>query len=377
MIVSNSKANFKDLYFFFLLGGLLLLIPFSWECEPVISFEVKKIPELSENLEGKLHYPHFGNVFFTEEPVSSYSPISKELLLTSYVGRPDSHLKYDFFLELAASKEGRKGRFGEKIYLKQEKGSLLSFSEEPTSIYVKARDDVSRICLDLQEKEQEHKNWLVFPKSYSAIPSTDPILKKLSQLRFLGRDLLALKKNQKISVVEWEGKPLFMQEGCFWVLDNLKFREKQAQEDTSSFYLIRAFLKEDKKMQIQLWDLEGNASIITVPQSTSSPIKVPLSEIDANITPRTLKKITFFCGKTPLLLNQLEAVQKTKKGWQKFSYAGEGDVFLFHHIEHAKGKSVVFGQIFNDTRTLSQKVELPLLPKAVNDKTCRKGVYSK
>ena len=129
---------------------------------------------------------------------------------------------------------------------------------------------------------------------------------------------------------------------------------------------------DERLMNLELWDVEGKAKVnLNLLKSHEAWQSQSLEENFRFVGARTRSQYVFEIDDERILLRPHDWLVLTEEGWKKLSTIEEiddfverrttGTLFVFDGVERKDDRQVLVGTVFNNSRTDSQSIELPML----------------
>lgn len=294
---------------------------------------------------------------------------------------------------------------GEPLYLVYERGQgagryVFSPNNEKTSLWIVAQpeENSAKIQLFLQDEEgrrvQEPAVRMAFNLTQKELARSGPsnwffgtvrvdgTLLARQKARWFGQDLFLNDHGgdeyanvlQKERIEFGEGSDRYVvyvgPDSCLIWKDN-RWQALSSVADTTSYPLLCVKKIEERLLRFELWDVDGKARILLTLLRSTEPWNPTLLQKDfVFMTARTLSQYIFEIRKERTTLRVNDWFVLTKEGWKRLAtpqqidaYVEEkepGVLFVLEGIKEKGGMRVLFGMLYNTTRSAKAEVEFPL-----------------
>lgn len=189
-----------------------------------------------------------------------------------------------------------------------------------------------------------------------------------------GKEYSSYTGKQRIDFGEGEGVySVFIgaDNGLKW--DNDRWKAVQPGPDSLGYPLLMIKKIEDRLMQLELWDMDGQSKIaLNLLKSTEPWMPQNVLQNFKFLGSRTRSQFVFEVNKERMLLSPKDWLVLTAGGWKKLSTPEEVDdyvnrklvgiLFVFDGIERKGDQQYLIGTLYNSSRSESKPVEIPITP---------------
>ena len=162
-----------------------------------------------------------------------------------------------------------------------------------------------------------------------------------------------------------------MDDGLIWVND--KWKVVKPGVDSLGYPLLVIKKIEDRLMQLEIWDVDGQSKIpLNLLKSTEPWAPQNVLHNFKFLGSRTRSQFVFEVNKERMLLSPKDWLIQTTTGWKKISTPEEVDdyvnrkligiLFVFDGIERKGDQQFIMGTLYNSSRSDSKPVEIPITP---------------
>lgn len=165
-----------------------------------------------------------------------------------------------------------------------------------------------------------------------------------------------------------------MSDGLIW--NNEKWNVVKPGTDSLGYPLLMIKKIDDRLMQLELWDVDGQSKIALNLLKSSEPW-MPQNVLQnfKFLGSRTRSQFVFEVNKERMLLSPKDWLILTPNGWKKLNTPEEVDdyvnrklvgiLFVFDGIERKDDQQYIKGTLYNSSRSESKPVEIPITPKPI------------
>jgi len=336
------------------------------------------------------------------------SRLADEVVIAAYNSRPDvASTQSSMLLMLKNGKEQLTIPSGRLLYLKETgQGKGLISSDTPTGLWIKPilmengtiLIEAGRKFSSKEGKTGEEKGEFIATaqggNSNRANPSGQSHIKELKTGRHFSQDLLLQKYGGREYASWGEKQVLELMHGsspyaCFVTQgDYLSYEEGE--------WRVTSFddLKEDrpvacvraastKGLEIEAWDETGfYPMVVKLEAEKVGRIQMKQEAMPSAARLRSGSAVSCAFGKRRVILKQGDWLLKTQAGWRHLRRAQEiedylhhrlrGELLIFDAIEKEQGRFVMKGSFFDESRTYTQPLALPIDGDKVQGKSTRK-----
>ncbi|MBY0529825.1 MAG: hypothetical protein K2P51_06500 [Rhabdochlamydiaceae bacterium] len=392
----------------FFLGWFLFIQLYPWEADEGI--EISSARALSQSAP-PFSYEAIGTGALTLNPHATYgwvSEIARDLVIIAYNSRPDiSQKEASLLLSLKNTKEQKHLINGKTLFLDSVKeGDGFVFSDAPQAIWVKPiLLDEGGVLVEVGRKlgsfdtphSEEKGQFFVQPNPLglkSAFNSSLNFAHTLKGARAWGQDLLLQKYGgREYQAVKEKFKLEFSHEGvayaCFvssgdqlvWKGQEWKVVEPDDITLGHPVALVKAATA--KGIEVSAWDETGYYPLqLSLPLEHPQKFNGKMDGMPTALRLRTATQVSCLLGKKRLILRQGDWALKTSSGWRILrkkedierclSHRMRGELLIFDKLEKEQGRWVFKGHLFDEMRTQSQPLSLPIDSEKKTSKTHRK-----
>jgi hypothetical protein len=311
--------------------------------------------------------------------------LEKKLIYLQHNGRPDClSAESAIYLALSGGKEKIRVSQGERVYLQCIDEENLSFSKEKSPFWIETELDPSGkldVLFKVEYPGVEDRKFLLEEKGVASTAlletgSMGEMRRFLNGGKVYLPDLLRSRyggaefsKTSGLHRLELKGEALFLKAGDLFVWKGGKFLK--GEKETRGLPLLYVKSIEQGQCHCFLWDEEGFNSC-----KTEFPIVQPeqpiskMQSILVRLHQRTDSSVTCMLQNRNQILKEGDWLLSSKQGWHNLHsakelkeylrYALKGELFIFDGIVKKDSGTFFTGHLFDETRALCQKVELPL-----------------
>ncbi|NDD58861.1 MAG: hypothetical protein EBZ47_06380, partial [Chlamydiae bacterium] len=325
--------------------------------------------------------------------------LSKEIILLAKSSRPDSDSKDKILLlSTRGSTEPLKISSGQQVFLECQTTSAgepkYNFTNIRTPLWIRP---VENTIGDLQlevgyfaasvknegfHQEVDTLNLASIIENKSKHSTLQDYLLSLRQLKWWGNDCLIrqyggndyqdMERKQKLEIFT-EGSPevYYVEQGDFLQWQNGQWHKVVLEESHPELPLAKIKDLSSKNLEIEAWDPTGFYSEI-LKFTLQSPIK-PSQKNDlasSSARLRSSTQVSLTLGKRRLILKEGDWLLKMGKTWRNLRRSKDiddcifhkirGELFIFDNIEKQQGKLFMKGHLFDEMRTGSIPVSIPI-----------------
>jgi hypothetical protein len=338
------------------------------------------------------------------------SRIAEEFSVIAFNSRPDAVQKEAKIL--VAFREGKEQMTihnGKAIFLQERKeGKGLNLADAPTSLWIKPLIlDNGNVLIEAGRKligadgvcvTEEKGDFIAYPvRSHAALREgqSDP-LGELKGAHYIGPDPLivqyggneyaAWREKIKIAFV-YQGRSYacFLTQGDMLQYKNGEWRAVSQEEISPRYPLARVDAATAKGVSMRAWDETGfSASQVAIEAQKIAPSAVMHDLLPSGLRLRSSSQVSCLLGKKRLIVKKGDWLLRTASGWRSLRRADEIEDCLYHRlkgellildtIEKQQGKWVLAGHLFDELRTQSTPISLPIdTEKKGSQKPYRRG----
>jgi|GEM_PF-3881582 len=385
---SSTKQKRYLFYLFSLVGALFFVsLQFPMLAETPIASE-----SLLKKKTKKRDYPSLeeGLLSLKRAPLRLKIPdISSQVEILLRKTRPDvGQPENEAVILLKNSHEERGFCFNEPIFMHFDSKENLRFSNDLKKFWVTPllnSDNSITISIGFDEdslpiKPKRVPDFNILPKipSYSSaatLQNSAPF-RSLSAAKWWGKD--------QFTKIYQKGKPLYERLELedhpllgvlpeyllVWKKDHWELLDDL--EKTQNKIIAKIKPLENKELEIEGWDKNGDYYLFKIQPSPSSALKSSMETLLSNIRMRTLTQVTLNIGKEHLTMkvgdwaakmNGIWKVLKSPEDFEEFeASAKSSELFVFDGIKKIANKKTLLGHHFNPMRTECAQVKQPLGP---------------
>ncbi|MCI5051629.1 MAG: hypothetical protein MRY21_00655 [Simkaniaceae bacterium] len=171
-----------------------------------------------------------------------------------------------------------------------------------------------------------------------------------------------------------KGQMVFLSRGDTLVWKDCRWQLTNVSKKTRDFPLARVQSVNGSEISFKVWDQSGfHSRELRVPISGGQPLTFRIEDVFARIRQRTMHSVSCKLAGKSTILRKGDWVFHTPSGWkvlksaqelsQFLDYRLQGELFIFDGLEKVKGSAHMMGHLFDRTRSMCQKVRLPLVEK--------------
>jgi hypothetical protein len=321
--------------------------------------------------------------------------IQKRLIYLHHTPRPDSSLEErSIYFGIEGTKEGVLALLGERVYLDCLDKETIRFSKEKTPFSIEPRRSLEgqlEVLFTVEYRNKEGGYLLrqesIFPVEAKPFPSSSFLesgsigemrrvlvggkvyLPDLLRGRYGGEEFSKTSGLYRLELKEGKGEPLFFKVGDLFVWKEGKFSNHE--EVTKGLPLLYVKAIQQGQCQCILWDETGLIScaielLVVQPSLPTSKMQ----SILVRLHQRTDSSVTCLLRDKSMILKEGDWLLCSKEGWHNvcsarelkeyLRYALKGELFIFDAIVKNEAGTFFTGHLFDETRAICQKVELPL-----------------
>lgn len=174
------------------------------------------------------------------------------------------------------------------------------------------------------------------------------------------------------------------------IWENDRWKAVKPGPDSSKYPILVIKKIEDRLMQLELWDVDGQSKItLNLLKSTEPWMPQSILQNFKFLGSRTRSQFVFEVNKERMLLSPQDWLVLTPTGWKKLNTPEEiddfvnrkltGILFVFKGIERKEDQQYLMGTLYNSSRSESKSVEIPMTPAPIGrrkaeDKEKEEGV---
>lgn len=166
---------------------------------------------------------------------------------------------------------------------------------------------------------------------------------------------------------------VFVGLGDSLIWDNDHWKNVKPGANSLSYPLLVVKKIDDRLMQLELWDVNGQAKVsLNLLKSTEPWSPQSLLQSFKFLGSRTRSQFVFEVNKERMLLSPKDWLILTPAGWKKLNSPEEiddyvnrklvGILFVFDGIERKGDQQYIMGTLYNSSRSESKPVEMPITP---------------
>ncbi len=341
-------------------------------------------------------------------PLGWVSRLADELILIAYNSRPDMNAQESkILLSLKHGREQLTLSSGESLYLKEsEEGKGLLASDAPTGLFVKpilldngaVLVEAGRQLLFKDGKTGEEKGQFILaqqggvPSRFS--PAQHLFYKELKEAhgfsgdliiqKYGGREFAHLNEKAVLEIAHGNGSyACFVSAGDYLIYEGEEWRicpRTELKRECPIAYIRKATPSD---LEIEAWDETGFSPVqVRIAIERPGRFQPKPEMMPSRIRLRSSSQVSCAFGKRRVILRQGDWLLKTSNGWRNLRRSDEieqylarrlkGELFIFDSIEKEQGRSVIKGNLFDETRTQVQPLMLPIEAEKPEGKTTRK-----
>lgn len=335
-------------------------------------------------------YPSIGSgpLALKKNDLASLSLLSHQLSFLVKKGRPDIKQQNSHLLLSLKSGEEKQIFEGEKIYLE---GSLikepLRFAKEPTEMWITPHLKGANSLLIEVGMDGEVKSQFILDQSLHASSDSfeSRFIQVLSRAKWWGGDLLfqkyggeeyrLYKDKQKVECLGASSPYLlFVAVGDYIMWENGQWKSIVLDQALLDLPIAQIKSIRGNQMEIEVWDVGGGSSFqLDLRLEQSAPIVYRPEQFPTAFRLRSLTQVTCLFGKKRVILRQGDWLLKIGEGWHVLKDLNEiedylnhkikGELFIFDILEKENGKALLKGNLFNEMRSHSCPVTIPVVEK--------------
>lgn len=164
---------------------------------------------------------------------------------------------------------------------------------------------------------------------------------------------------------------VYIGEGTALIWDGIRWKSVIPGEKSRGYPLLVVKKVEDRLMNLELWDPEGNKKIaLNLLKSTETWVPTNIQKDFKFLGARTRSQFVFEVDDEKMLLSPHDWLLLTSDGWRKLNSAEDvdayvdreetGTLFVFDGIDRLGDQQVLKGALYNPSRTQVQELELPV-----------------
>jgi len=164
---------------------------------------------------------------------------------------------------------------------------------------------------------------------------------------------------------------VFVKQGDCLIWEDDRWNIIEPGKKSLGYHLLLVKKVDERLMNFELWDVEGKGkTVLNLLKSSESFVAQNVEDTFRFVGARTRSQFVFEVDDERMLLRPQDWLVMTDEGWQKITTPEEidayvdrklkGPLFIFDGIVRKDESQVILGTLFNESRTASQVVELPL-----------------
>lgn len=336
------------------------------------------------------------------------SRLAEELALVAYNSRPDiDSAQVKILISLKNGKEQLTLPNGRSLYLREsEQGKGLLSSEVATALWIKpilldngtVLVEAGRKLVSKDGKEGEEKGQFIIaqqggvPASYN--PGNQPYVNALKAARGFTQDLLVQKYGGREYSL-WKDKSVlelsagsntygfFVTPGDYMMYDEGEWRVMPYEGLKRDLPIAHVRAISGKSIDIEVWDEMGFSPLqLNVEMDRQARLQLKPEAMPSKVRLRSAAQVSCALGKRRVIMKQGDWLLKTQTGWRNLrrneeielylNHRLKGELLIFDGIEQEQGRSVMKGNLFDETRTQVTPFSLPIDSEKSQGKTSRK-----
>jgi hypothetical protein len=317
--------------------------------------------------------------------------LGKELLLLAIATRPDVPLKdTPLLVGLRTSKEKRIVASGQPLFLDFSDGQPLKFSSEAQALWIKplVLDRASALIeAGLQRPLEGEGGWV--DEKVQFVASVEHKERRLEngsaydslvRGKLWGKDALLqlyggeeYRRDRDKVKVEFSSV-LLVEEGDYLGWDGMGWQKIALSPESRKAPIAQVRRASPQGVEIDMWDKEGfyPQQVKLEPQPLSRLAPAP-EHLPSSLRLRTATQVTCLLGKRRAVLKKGDWLLRTPAGWRVLKSVREieeciqhkmrGELLVIDGLERTKNRVVLKGCAFDEMRTQSAPVNIPVAEK--------------